>query len=112
MRQLLCRRVEHDAWTVGEVAEAAGCSERTAFRWLARSRGRGTDARPVVAPEAGLGTAPRPVVTSIEELRRLRWTSTRIAVALKIAVSRVCGAARLTPRSCEPVLRRSSARKR
>jgi transposase len=35
-RELMCRRVRHDGWTVEEAAEAAGCSERTAYRWLAR----------------------------------------------------------------------------
>ena len=35
-RELLCRRVREDAWTVAEAASAAGVSERTAYRWLAR----------------------------------------------------------------------------
>ena len=35
-RTLMCQRVRHDGWTVAEAAEAAGCSERTTYRWLAR----------------------------------------------------------------------------
>jgi leucine-zipper of insertion element IS481 len=35
-RLLLCVRVRDEGWTVAEAAEAAGCSERTAYRWLAR----------------------------------------------------------------------------
>jgi transposase len=35
-RDLMCRRVREEGWTVAEAAEAAGCSERTCYRWLAR----------------------------------------------------------------------------
>ena len=35
-RDLLCVRVRVEGWTVAEAAEAAGCVERTAYRWLAR----------------------------------------------------------------------------
>jgi hypothetical protein len=35
-RSLLCVRVREEGWTVAEAAEAAGCAERTAYRWLAR----------------------------------------------------------------------------
>ena len=35
-RELLCERVRLEGWTVAEAAEAAGVSERTAYRWLAR----------------------------------------------------------------------------
>ena len=34
-RGLLCRRVREEGWTVADAADAAGCSERTAYRWLA-----------------------------------------------------------------------------
>ena len=34
-RDLLCDRVREEGWTVEEAATAAGCSERTAYRWLA-----------------------------------------------------------------------------
>ena len=35
-RELLCHRVRRDRWRVTDAAAAAGCSERTAYRWLAR----------------------------------------------------------------------------
>ena len=35
-RTLMCERVRDEGWTVAEAAEAAGCSERTCYRWLAR----------------------------------------------------------------------------
>ena len=35
-RALLCERVREEGWTIEEAADAAGCSERTVYRWLAR----------------------------------------------------------------------------
>ena len=35
-RMLMCERVRIEGWTVHEAAEAAGCSERTCYRWLVR----------------------------------------------------------------------------
>jgi hypothetical protein len=35
-RMLLSQRVRDDGWTVTRAAEAAGCSERTCYRCLAR----------------------------------------------------------------------------
>ena len=37
-RQLICRRVLEEGWTIARAAEAAGCSERTASKWLRRYR--------------------------------------------------------------------------
>ena len=39
-RALLCDRVREEGWTVSDAAEAAGCAERTAYRWLAPYAGR------------------------------------------------------------------------
>ena len=35
-RMLMCQRVRDDGWTAAEAAFAAGCSERTCYRWLDR----------------------------------------------------------------------------
>jgi hypothetical protein len=35
-RQLICRPVIEEGWTVERAALAAGCSARTAAKWLAR----------------------------------------------------------------------------
>ena len=35
-RTLMCERVREQGWSVREAAVAAGCSERTCYRWLAR----------------------------------------------------------------------------
>jgi transposase InsO family protein len=93
-RELMCRRVRHDGWTIAEAADAAGCSERTCYRWLARF-----DAgEPLVdrssAPHRVPGRTPAETEALIEQLRRLRWTSTRIAAELDLATSTVCAVLR------------------
>ena len=37
-RVLLVRRVMEEGWTVASASDAAGCTERTGFKWLARYR--------------------------------------------------------------------------
>jgi transposase InsO family protein len=89
-RRLLVERVEA-GWSVMEAAEAAGITDRTARRWLARWRTEGP---------AGLldrSSAPRQIphktpperVEEIVRLRRLRLTAAQIAVALGMALSTV-----------------------
>jgi transposase InsO family protein len=90
-RRLLVERVDTEGWSLTKAAEAAGVSERTARKWLARFREQG---------EAGLldrSSAPRRVpsrlgadrVAAIEALRRLRMTAAEIAELLSIALSTV-----------------------
>jgi transposase InsO family protein len=78
-------------WSLAEAAEAAGVSERTAAKWLARWRAEG---------EAGLfdrSSAPRRVPgrtpalreEAIVALRRLRMTAAEIAELLSMALSTV-----------------------
>lgn len=89
-RVLMCRRVREHGWTVEKAAEAAGCSERTCYRWLARfDAGEAMTDRSSV-PRRVPGRTPPEVVAAIERLRRLRWTSTRIAAELGMATSTVC----------------------
>jgi transposase InsO family protein len=89
-RRLLVDRLE-GGWSLRSAAEAAGVSERTAAKWLARWREEG---------EAGLedrSSAPRRVpsrlpadrVEAIEALRRLRMTAAEIAEVLNMALSTV-----------------------
>lgn len=89
-RRLLVDRVEA-GWSVMEAAEAAGITDRTARRWLARWRAEG---------ETGLldrSSAPRSIphktpanrVQEIVRLRRLRMTAAQIAIALQMALSTV-----------------------
>jgi transposase InsO family protein len=89
-RRLLVDRLD-GGWSLRSAAEAAGVSERTAAKWLARWREEG---------EAGLedrSSAPRRVpsrlpadrLEAIEALRRLRMTGAEIAEALDMALSTV-----------------------
>jgi transposase InsO family protein len=90
-RGLLVDRVERERWPVRRAAEAAGVSERTACKWLARWRAEGA---------AGLvdrSSAPRRVanrtdhrtVQLIAALRRLRFTGPEIAEVLGRPLSTV-----------------------
>lgn len=80
-RALLVKRVTEEGWTVREASEAAGVSQRTGFKWLARFREEG---------EAGLAdrsSRPRRCPHAIPperkeywgSLRRQRWPQWRIA---------------------------------
>jgi transposase InsO family protein len=92
-RLLLCRRIVEQRWALAEAAGAAGVSERTAAKWLARYRAEG---------EAGLAdrsSAPREVANRTAEerieliaaLRRLRMTAAEIAETLAMPLSTVSG---------------------
>src|SRR4051794_14348639 len=81
-RLTMVLRVLEQGWSLAEAAEAAGVSERTCSKWVARYRVEG---------EAGLldrSLAPRLVphrtpedrVAAIAALRRLRMTGAEIAV--------------------------------
>jgi transposase InsO family protein len=90
-RLIMVRRVIEQGWSLAAAAEAAGVSERTCSKWLARYRAES---------ESGLldrSSAPRSVphrtseqlVEAIAALRRLRMTAAEIAVCLPVALSTV-----------------------
>jgi len=89
-RRLICERVLVEGWTLARAAEAAGCSERTAAKWLKRFR-EGDQAlvdrssRPWRSPTRLSSER----VAAIEALRRLRMTAGEIAEALALALSTV-----------------------
>ena len=89
-RALMCSRVREEGWTVAQAAAAAGCSTRCCFIWLARwdAGSPMTDRSSVAATIANRTDADREA--EIERLRRLGWTSTRIAASLGLATSPVC----------------------
>jgi transposase InsO family protein len=89
-RMLMCQRVRRDGWTIAEAAEAAGCSERTCYRWLARYDAGEPLTDRSSAPHRVPGRTPPETEALIEQLRRLRWTSTKIAAELDLATSTVC----------------------
>jgi transposase InsO family protein len=92
-RELLIDRVENAGWSLSSAAEAAGISDRTARKWLARYRAEGPD---------GLldrSSAPATVANRTHErrteviaaLRRLRLTGLEIAECLQMPHSTVSG---------------------
>ena len=89
-RRLICLRVIEQGWSVRRAAEAAGCSERTAAKWLRRYRGGDPrlcdrSSRPVRSP---CRLSPDRVA-AIERLRRVRMTAAEIAEVLDLPLSTV-----------------------
>jgi transposase InsO family protein len=85
-RLLLCRRIELEGRSVMEAAEAAGVSERTARKWLARYRAEGPggladrSSRPHLIPRITAQSTQRAVIG----LRRARMTAAEIAGCLEV----------------------------
>ena len=92
-RELLVGRVETAGWSLTEAAEAAGVSERTARKWLARHEAEG----PVglydrsSAPVTVANRTDERRIEAIAALRRLRLTGAEIAEVLGMALSTVSG---------------------
>ena len=90
-RALLVMRVIEEGWTVASAADAAGCSERTGFKWLARYRAGGEAAlhdRPSTPHRSPQRTAEE-VADAIVALRLERLSAPRIARRLGLPVSTV-----------------------
>jgi transposase InsO family protein len=90
-RLLIVERVLVERWTVAAAAEAAGVSERTAAKWLARYRREGVDGLRdrSSAPKRIPHRTPGERVRVIELLRRLRMTAAEIAEALVMPLATV-----------------------
>src|SRR5438309_2853537 len=89
-RRLICRRVLEHGWSLAQAAEAAGCSTRTAAKWLRRFRHGDHElldrsSRPRRCPTR----LAHERVQAIERLRRLRLSAAEIAEALGIPLSTV-----------------------
>ena len=90
-RLRLCRRVVEEGWIRRKAAEAAGVSERTASKWLARYRTEGEEGlldRPSV-PLTSPNATPPERVEIVVQLRHLRLTAQRISTCLGMALSTV-----------------------
>jgi transposase InsO family protein len=87
---LLCRRVLEQGWTLQQAADAAGCSVRTAAKWVRRFREGDRDLldRPS-RPRRSPARLPEQRVEAIEALRRLRMTAAEIAEVLELPLSTV-----------------------
>ncbi len=92
-RFLIVRRVEEHGWSLRSAAEAAGVSERTAAKWLARFRSEGEAGLEdrSSAPRVQSGRTPEDRVEAIAALRRVRFTGAEIAGSLGMALSTVSG---------------------
>jgi transposase InsO family protein len=89
-RRLICRRVLEEGWTLRAAAEAAGCSVRTAAKWVARSKeGDECLADRSSRPHRSPTRLPKRLVEAIEKLRRVRMTGAEIAETLGLALSTV-----------------------
>jgi transposase len=90
-RSLIVGRVEEEGWSLARAAAAAGVSERTAAKWLARWRAEGE--RGLVdrssAPKRIPHRTPASRVRAIVALRRVRMTAAEIAGLLSMALSTV-----------------------
>jgi transposase InsO family protein len=89
-RALMCARVREQGWTIEEAADAAGVSMRCCFSWLARWDAGESMADRSSRPKTSPTKTSRELESVIEELRCLRWTSTRIAGTLAVPTSTVC----------------------
>src|SRR5829696_8563894 len=89
-RRLLVERVAA-GWSLAEAAAAAGVSDRTAAKWLARWRaeGRAGLVDRSSAPKRVPHRTPELRVEAIVALRRLRMTAAEIAELLSMALSTV-----------------------
>src|SRR5271163_4059978 len=89
-RRLLVDRIDA-GWSVMEAAEAAGITDRTARRWMARWRAEGPTGLldRSSAPKRIPHKTPPERTQEIIRLRRLRMTAAQIAIALKMALSTV-----------------------
>ena len=90
-RKLLVERIESRTWSLTAAAEAAGISERTAYRWLKRWREEGE--RGLLdrssAPKSIPHRTPPDRVEAIAKLRKLFMTAAEIAEVLGMALSTV-----------------------
>ena len=112
-RELLIDRVQVAGWSLTQAAEAAGVSDRTARKWLARYRAEGpvglTDRSS--APTRVANRTEERRIEAIAALRRLRMTGAEIAEVLCMAHSTVSGIlmkigmGRLGRLGMEPVVR-------
>jgi transposase InsO family protein len=90
-RRLLIERVIVRDWSVSAAAAAAGVSQRTVYRWLARFRQEGNEglldrsSRPHRSPQQ----LPAEKIEAISLLRKLRMTAAEIAEVLCLALSTV-----------------------
>jgi len=90
-RRTMVLRVLELGWSRARAAEAAGVSERTCCKWIARYRAEGMDGLidRSSAPRSIPHRTEEQLVAVIASLRRLRMTGAEIALCLAMPVSTV-----------------------
>jgi transposase InsO family protein len=90
-REVMVLRVVERGWSVTEAAAAAGVSDRTCAKWVARYRADGASGLldRSSAPRTIPHRTPDELVEVIVMLRRLRMTGAEIAFCLAMALSTV-----------------------
>jgi len=88
-RELLARRVIEEGWSHARAGKAAGISERTVAKWVARYRAGEPMADRSSAPRRVPARTTKQTIDAIESLRRLRMTAAEIAEALGMAISTI-----------------------
>lgn len=109
-RALLVSRILDAGWRVAVAAEAAGVSERAAYKWLARYRAGGAAALNDRKPTPGScpDRTPAAQIAAIEELRRQRMSGPAIGRRLGMprstvgAILRRLGLGRLSALDAKP----------
>jgi transposase InsO family protein len=117
-RELLVERIQVAGWSPSSAAEAAGISDRTARKWLARYRAEGPEGLldRSSAPARVANRTDERTVVAIAALRRLRFTGPEIAEVLDRPLSTVSGIltrigmGRLGRLGLEPAVRYERAR--
>jgi transposase len=92
-RELLVDRMLTQGWSLAQAAEAAGVSDRTACKWVARFRSEGEQGLldRSSALKSSPSRTPEERVAVIAALRRLRMTGAEIAECLDMALTTVSG---------------------
>jgi transposase len=92
-RELLIDRILAQGWSLAQAAEAAGVSDRTALKWVARFRLEGEQGLldRSSTPKSSPARTPEERVQVIAALRRLRMTGAEIAECLDMALTTVSG---------------------
>ena len=90
-RRVVVDRVVDQGWSVARAAEAAGVTERSVYRWLARFRSQGPSG--LIDRRSVLGRVPHRTpadrVAAICRLRHLRLTGAEISERLGMPLSTV-----------------------
>ena len=88
-RRLIASRVMEEGWSLRSAAEAAGVSEPTARKWVARARAGESLEDRSSRPHRSPRQLPKRLVEAVERLRRVRMTAAEIAEILGLALSTV-----------------------